>query len=169
MWEYSNNEYIKLFRRVTRWEWYTDVNTKVLFLHCLLKANWKAGKWHGYSYERGQFITSIKSLAKETGLTVQQTRTALKHLISTGELTSWNDNKIRIITVVSFDKFQQPNNQPNNQPTSNQQATNNRYKNNKNNKEGEEISKPHAKKKWTDEELVAILEAEYGTEDYAKK
>lgn len=152
MWEYSDTEYIKLFRRMTRWEWYTDINTKTLFLHCLLKANWKAGKWHGYSYKRGQFITSLRNLAKESGLTVQQTRTALKHLISTGELTSWSDSKIRLITVVSFDKFQQANNQANNQLTIGQQAANNRYKNNKKYKEGEEYTQPE-----TDDELIEFL------------
>ena len=130
MWEYTDTEYIKLFRKMLNWEWYTDVNTKVLFLHCLLKANWKDGSWHGHKYKRGQFITSLKSLAKETGLTIQQVRTALDHLKSTGELTSTEYPKFRIITVVSYDSFQSINKQINNKVTSkstgNQQATNKR-------------------------------------------
>lgn len=138
MWEYSDTEFIKAFRKILNWEWYTDICTFKLFMHCLLKANWKAGTWHGYQYERGQLITSLPTLADETGLTIQQVRTALKHLKSTGELTDWHDNKIRIITVVSFDKYQgiqQTNQQTaNRQLTGNQQATNSRYKNNKNNK-----------------------------------
>lgn len=124
MWTYSDAEFIKIFRKLLSWEWYTDVKTKTLFLHCLLKANWKDGTWHGYEYKRGQFITSLPSLAAETGLTVQEVRTALNHLKSTGELTDWHDNKIRIITVVSFDKFQKDNRQPNSPSTGNQQATN---------------------------------------------
>ena len=142
MWEYTDTEYIKLFRKMLNWEWYTDVNTKVLFLHCLLKANWKDGSWHGHAYKRGQFITSLKSLAKETGLTIQQVRTALDHLKSTGELTSTEYPKFRVITVVSYDLFQSTNKQINNKLTSkstgNQQATNKvattdirTYKNNK--------------------------------------
>lgn len=142
MWEYKDSEYVKLFRKMTEWEWYTDVNTKVLFLHCLIKANWRPGSWHGYKYERGQFITSIPSLAKETGLSVQNVRTALNHLKSTGELTDKKYPKFRIITVVSYDKYQgdqQANQQSaNRQLTGNQQATNSRYKNIKNNKEREE-------------------------------
>ena len=118
MWEYTDTEYIKLFRKMLKWEWYSDVNTKVLFLHCLLKANWKDGSWHGYKYKRGQFITSLQSLSKETGLSVRQVRTALKHLISTGEVASWHDSKIRIITVVSFDKFQARDKQSDRQVTS---------------------------------------------------
>lgn len=121
-WSYSNNEFIKIFRKLLNWEWYTDVNTKTLFIHCLLKANWKPGTWHGHHYDRGQFITSLPSLAKETGLTIQQVRTALKHLKSTGELTDKKYPKFRIITVVSFEKFQGANRQTNSKPTANQQA-----------------------------------------------
>lgn len=145
MWEYSDKEYIKVFRKLVNWEWYTDTATKSLFLHCLLKANWKPTEWRGIHLERGQFVTSLASLAKETGLTIQQTRTALNHLISTNELTSKSTSKNRVITVVSYDKYQgdqQTNQQAaNKQLTNNQQATNNRYKNNKNliSKEREEM------------------------------
>lgn len=143
MWEYKDSEYVKLFRKMTEWEWYTDVNTKVLFLHCLIKANWKAGSWHGYKYERGQFITSIPTLAHETGLTERQVRTALNHLKATGEVTDWHDNRIRMITVVSYDRYQgerQANGQSDDsQTTGKRQASDSRYKNIKNNKEGEEV------------------------------
>lgn len=162
MWEYSDTEYIKLYRRMLNWEWYTDTNTKVLFLHCLLKANWKAGKWHGYSYQRGQFITSLRSLAKETGLTVKEVRTALNHLISTNELASKPTNKFRIITVVSFDRYQSTGNQTGTQGASNGQTKGNRYKNNKKYKEGEE------KAPLTDEEIIKMLkerEANYKNND----
>jgi DNA-binding transcriptional regulator YhcF (GntR family) len=154
-WNYSDNEFIKIFRKMLNWEWYTDVNTKTLFIHCLLKANWKPGSWHGHQYDRGQFITSLPSLAKETGLSVQQVRTALKHLKSTGELTDKKYPKFRIITVVSFDKFQSINRQTNSKPTAkstvSQQATNRQstadirtYKNSKNikKKEGESTFDP---------------------------
>ena len=31
-------DYVKISRKILDWEWYTDINTKVLFLHILLKA-----------------------------------------------------------------------------------------------------------------------------------
>lgn len=109
--QYSDNEYIKLFRKMTNWEWYTDVNTKVVFLHCLLKANWKPGDWKGIHYERGQFITSLNSLALETGLTVKMVRTALAHLVETGEIEDFGQTKgraqCRIITVLNYDEYQE--------------------------------------------------------------
>lgn len=79
----------------------------------------------GETIPRGSFVTSLDSLAKELGLTVQEVRTALKHLISTGELTSKSNNKYRIITVENYELYQQVNKQLNNPLTSNQQATNN--------------------------------------------
>ena len=121
-WNYSNNEYIKIFRKLLDWEWYTDVNTKTLFLHCLLKANWKDGAWHGYEIKRGQFITSIASLSKETGLSIRQVRTALKHLETTGEVTSKICSKFRIITVVSYDFFQSSDKQNDKKTTKKRQA-----------------------------------------------
>lgn len=123
-WVYKDTEFVKVFRKMVDWEWYTDTNTKAVFLHCLLKANWRAGSWHGYKYERGQFITSLPTLSKETGLSIQEVRTALAHLKSTGELTDKKYPKFRIITVNSYDDFQTVNRQINSQATGKQQAVN---------------------------------------------
>lgn len=124
MWEYSDKEYIKVFRKMLQWEWYTDSKTKALFLHCLLKANWKDTKWKGMVVKRGQFVTSLPSLSKETGLSIQEIRTALKHLKSTGELTDCVTRKFRIITVLFYDEYQSSNRQTNRQATDKQQTTN---------------------------------------------
>lgn len=145
---YGDNEYIKLFRKMVNWEWYTDVNTKVLFLHCLLRANWKDGSWKGIAYKRGQFITSLNTLSAETGLTFSQVRTALHNLIKTGEVASLSQGRNRIITVVSYDSYQvvdkiiAPSSQGDDKviARSSQQYKNNKedknYKEDKNNKEG---------------------------------
>lgn len=139
---FSDEEFLKLFRKLVYWEWYKDVNTFKLFMHCLIMANWKDGRWKGIEYKRGQFITSIANLAKDTGLTIQQTKTALKHLQLTNEVTSKTTNKYTVITVVSFDKYQgeqqtkqQTNNKQNNKQN-NKEVTKNQQqnKNNKNNK-----------------------------------
>lgn len=80
----SNNGFVKFDRKMTEWEWYRDVPTKVLFIHCIFRANWKIGCVNGTKIKRGQFVTSLAKLAEETGLTIQQTRTALKHLEANG-------------------------------------------------------------------------------------
>lgn len=125
------------------WEWYDDINAKVLFIHCLLKANWKDNEWRGNKIKRGSFITSLPSLSKETGLSLQQTRTSLDKLKLTGELTDKPTNKNRYITVTNYDRFQDVNRQTNRQVTDKQQ-TNNRQvtatKENKQNKESKQIN-----------------------------
>ena len=159
---FSNDEYLKIFRKMVFWEWYTDVNTTKLFLHCLLMANWKPGKWKGLSYKRGQFFTSLDHLSKETGLTIQEVRTALSHLESTNEITSKTTNRYTLITVVSFDSYQgnqqanqhTNNTQINKQPTSNQQQNKNN-KNNKNTYEEVYMASPEEDDEKIDEELIA--------------
>lgn len=143
---FSDEEFLKLFRKLIYWEWYKDVNTFKLFIHCLIMANWKDGNWKGMPYKRGQFYTSIEHLASETGLTIRQTRTALDHLQKTNEVTCKTTNKNTLITVVSFDKYQgerqterQANRQTNdtqNDKQNDKEATSKRQqnKNNKNNK-----------------------------------
>lgn len=123
MMEYNDNEFIKLNRKILNWEWYSDNNTRSVFIHCLLRANWKAGKWKGVSYERGQFITSLASLSKEIGISVRQVRVALDHLYMTGELTSKNLPKARIITVVKYDEYQSRDKQNGKQVTAKRQAS----------------------------------------------
>ena len=88
-----NGNWIKLFSKFINWEWYKDQNTKSLFIHCLLKANWKDGKFEGIVVPRGSFVTGRKKLAQELGMTEQEIRTAIKHLILTNEITTEATNK----------------------------------------------------------------------------
>ncbi len=100
------NGFVKIFRQLMEWEWYQDVPVKTLFLHCLLEANFKDKKWRGVELKRGQFLTSNDKLRIKTGLTLQQVRTAIKKLKSTGEITTESTNRNTIITVVNYDFFQ---------------------------------------------------------------
>lgn len=120
--------HIKIYRSITEWEWYRHPNTLALFINCLLSANWKDRKFENQVIPRGSFVTSIKSLSTQTGLTFQQTRTALDHLVSTNNLTNKSYSKYRIITVVNYDNYQRVNKELNNQltnkvPKSNKQVT----------------------------------------------
>lgn len=102
-----NSSKISLNRQILNWEWYTDVKTFKLFIHCLLRANFKDNKFRGLLIKRGQFITSLDTLVVETGLTKQEVRTALKHLISTGEISKNSaSGYYSIITVVSYNEYQ---------------------------------------------------------------
>ena len=137
-----NESWVKLHTKFLNWEWYKDSNTKAVFIHCLLKANWKDGKFEGYDIPRGSFVTSYKTLSEELSsknskVSVQSIRTALNHLVSTHELTIKTTNKFTVITVNNYNLYQDNNKLTNNQLTINQQTTNNQlttieeYKNNR--------------------------------------
>jgi hypothetical protein len=98
--------WIKLHRQLLEWEWYDDTNTKCLFLHCLLRANHSDTEWRGHNINRGQFLTSVDTLTRETGLSVSQIRTSLKKLISTNEIASKSQARSTVITVLGYDSHQ---------------------------------------------------------------
>lgn len=103
----KNSGYIKLFRKITTWEWYSDPATRDLFIHCLLKANWEPGVWRGHPYKRGEFFTSYRKLAEETGFSLQHTRTALKRLQETQSLTLFSTSKYTLISICNYDEYQE--------------------------------------------------------------
>ena len=103
---YNNNGYVKLHRKLFEWEWWDDINTFRLFVTILLLANWKPKRWRGRVIPRGSCWTSIPELAKKSGLTYQQTRTALDKLSSTGEITDKVTSRGRLVTVANYDVYQ---------------------------------------------------------------
>ena len=136
----DKNGFIILDRKILEWGWYKDANTKILFIHCLLKANWKDGIVDGIKISRGSFVTSLQTLSDELSyskrgnkviFSVQNIRTALKHLISTNELTVKTNSKYTIITVNNYNKYQYYNKEDNKQLTQCQQSTNTQPNNNR--------------------------------------
>lgn len=111
------SDYIKLYRAMLEWEWYRNINTKVLFIHMLLKANWKEGKFEGKVIPRGSFVSSIPKLAEETDLTVREVRTGISHLKTTGEVTCKSYSKFTVFTVKNYDSYQVSDTQNDRQAT----------------------------------------------------
>ena len=127
----DNISFVKLYRKILGWEWYTDVPTKTLFIHLLIVANRYPSRWRGQEIKAGQKITSLANLAEETGLTLQQTRTALRKLEKNGELSIKSTNKFTLITVENYTEYQCTKDESNNQITNEQQSNNNQITTNK--------------------------------------
>ena len=148
--------YIKLWRKMTEWEWYTDTNTKAVFLHLLLTANHKDNKWRGIEIKRGQRLTSRSKLAEELGLSEQNIKTAIKHLKSTHEITCQATKKYTIVTLCNYNDYQDDARESNQQanPQANRQVTTNKnVKNDKN----EQYKKEKDKKEKSINELITEL------------
>ncbi|SHI23741.1 hypothetical protein SAMN02745823_03835 [Sporobacter termitidis DSM 10068] len=120
--------YVKLHRALLKWEWWDDQNTTRLWITLLLLASFRQTRWHGQTILPGQIITSLSSLGKSSGLSVQSVRTSLSRLKSTGEITCESTSRFTVVTIAKWDKFQVDDDEPasgkTNETTINQQASN---------------------------------------------
>lgn len=98
--------FIKLDRSIAKWRWFRDRNTLQLWIYILLNANVTDRDFMKITIHRGQLATSHQSLSEATGLTVNQVRTALEHLTSTGEITIRRHPKFLLISAVNYDLYQ---------------------------------------------------------------
>ena len=98
--------WIKLHRKLVDWEWYKNNNTKIVFLHLLLTCNYEDKVWNKTVIRRGQRVISIKNLAAETKLSIQQIRTSLSNLQNTHEITIKSTNKFSVVTIEKFNDYQ---------------------------------------------------------------
>ncbi len=116
--------WIKLHRKMLKWEWIDSHKHVGLFVNLLLHANYEETKYRGEIILPGQVYTGIKKLQQWTGLSYQNIRTCLNDLKSTNEITIKSNTKRSIITIVNWTLHQQDNNQANKQLTNDQQTTN---------------------------------------------
>lgn len=110
--------WVKVHRRLKKWEWYKDSPVKDLFIELLLSAEYEDTKIRNIDVKRGQLLSGRKSLAFETGLSEQQVRTALKKLVSTNEITIESTSEYSIYTILSYESYQGRDEDSNQQSTS---------------------------------------------------
>lgn len=103
--------FVKIDRKILDWEWYGNRNTRDLFQHMIYKANWKDGKFQGIDIPRGSFVSSYPKLSDELNLTINEIRTAIKHLLSTGEITVKAYPKFSVFTIQKYCIYQDVNSQ----------------------------------------------------------
>lgn len=153
----KNETWLKLYRSMLDWEWYQDINTKVLFLHLLLAVNIRPQRKMGMSIPAGAIDKTQQQLATETGLTIQQLRTAISKLKSTGELTVVRGPKFSVYTLKNWSRYQAEQQKIsrsfNRRATVEQQKSNNLNKNIKNieNRKKEENLPPGDESNWFEE------------------
>ncbi len=120
--------WVKLSRKITDWEWYTDSVVMRVFVHLLIIANWQPKKWKGETIDVGEAVIGRKALAEALELSEQQVRTALDKLESSKTISRRATNKYTIVKVLKYCTYQGSDIEE--QPTNNQQITNNQPTNN---------------------------------------
>ena len=98
--------YIKLSRKLLDWEWYTDANTMRVWIHLILIANWKEGRFKGEVIPRGSVACSYASIAKNLKLSYKQIRTSIGHLVGAQQVTLKKCRNFLILSVVHYDEYQ---------------------------------------------------------------
>lgn len=90
--------------------WTMGKEDRLLAITLIGIANWKPKKlwFSGKEIEigRGQFIRSLEQISKAAQLTIQEVRTSLNHLISTGFLTRLATGQTYLYTIPKYDKYQ---------------------------------------------------------------
>jgi hypothetical protein len=116
--------WIKLYRSLLNWEWIGSPNHLVVFIHMLLRANFKGTSWRGEDINPGQLLTGRMQLSQWTGLSEMKIRTVLKDFRASQEITIKTTKNYSIITILKWDTYQGDIQEiTNKQPTGNQQIT----------------------------------------------
>ena len=150
--------FITIHRQLIESAVYKDSHSVHLWLHLLLKANHKKNDFvmNGklITVERGQILTGRKALSAETGIQESKIQRLLKLFEKMQMIEQHTNNRNRLITVVSYDKYQASEQQVNNTRTTGEQLvnTNNNVNNENNvNNVNKETEKP---KKYNDDDLT---------------
>ena len=111
--------YVKLWRCIEDTGLIGQPTAFYLYSYLLLKATHKAKSFvvggAVFNLDAGQVLIGRNKLADETGLSVQQIRTALELLKKLSFITCKSTNKCTIVSIVNWDTYQQQ------QPEDNQQ------------------------------------------------
>lgn len=119
----DDNGWIKIYRILADWEWYTDSHMVHLYIHLLISANSRDKRWRGIEVKRGQLVTSLDKLHAQTGISVRSLRTCLERLESTGEIEQKTTNAYRLITICKYGIYQAREEENDKQPTSERQTS----------------------------------------------
>lgn len=99
--------YIKLHRKLRKWEWYDDANTMRVFIHLLLNATWCETEYRGEKLMPGDVVFSRKKYAKELKLSERATRTSTSKLKKSGEIsTIKTTNRFTIFHIENWTFYQ---------------------------------------------------------------
>ena len=97
-------DWIKLYRKIEQWNWYSNPKMVHLLVHFLIKAK-PVQLGNDFVF---QLETSYTLLNRETGITVQSLRTCIKKMQTDGVITFQPSptNLLSIITICNYGNYQ---------------------------------------------------------------
>lgn len=131
-----DNGWIKLHRSLTEKGYYSDSHYVHLWVHMIIKANHKEkeflfnGKLE--KVERGQFISGILQLSRETGINKSKVERILKVFESEKQIERVRTNRFSLFTILSYEQHQSDNNRSEKPVRSQREASEKPVRTNKN-------------------------------------
>ena len=98
--------FVTILRQITEWQWYKSHTHRGVFLHLILKANFKDNKKGRTLIRRGSLVTSCQILADELNYTKKTILKTLRDLEDTGEIKRKTSNLGTTITICNYDLLQ---------------------------------------------------------------
>ena len=100
--------WIKLYRKIVDWSWYSNSEMVHLFVHLLLRATYQQQDLPNGLLGRAQLSISKNHIQQETGISIQCIKTCLNKLQDTGEIEILQNSAFHsnLITISNYCHYQ---------------------------------------------------------------
>ena len=102
----NENGFVKLYRKLVDWKYAQFPNAVALWVHILIRANWKDGYFMGHEIPRGSLATSMQGLAEQTGMNRSTVIKWIKRFEDDGQIECIRTQRFTIIKVSNYWAFQ---------------------------------------------------------------
>lgn len=106
-----NKGFVMINRNILDKDFYLKANVIRVYLHLVLKANYKTSYWQGIEILKGSLPISYAKLGKDLGLSIRQIRSSIEALKLTGILSSSRHSKFQIISLSEYNQGLEVDNQ----------------------------------------------------------
>lgn len=100
-----DDNWIKIYRNLQDWEWYSDSHMVHLLIHLLINAEIDDVTWKGRTIKRGQIVASRSALSRDTGISERTIRTCLQRLVKGNDISIETNKLYSVISVLNFDYY----------------------------------------------------------------
>lgn len=109
--------YLKVPYSILDCGWIDSPKTFTVFMHLMLLANRKPHVYKDDIIDRGEVLASYEFLAKHTGLSLQNVRTAVKNLKKSNMITHRITDGINVFRITKYMDYQSMGANSNNEST----------------------------------------------------
>lgn len=99
--------FIVIDRKIKEWRWWSNGTARSIWLYLLVIANWKDGYMRdGALIPRGSAARSLRTLASESGYSVNTIRYWLKRFESDGAISTYTTHGYTVINILKYCDYQ---------------------------------------------------------------